>query len=69
VGFVDWRTVSLGAWAHAVNDFPVSALDVPDRRAHERDPLGQYLKALASFGVSAPGRVTPRGSSAPATRT
>ena len=35
--------------------FLVSALDVPDRRAHERDLLGYYLKALATFGVSAPG--------------
>jgi aminoglycoside phosphotransferase (APT) family kinase protein len=55
VGFVDWQTVALGPWAHDVNYFLVSALDVPDRRAHERELLGHYLKALASFGVSAPG--------------
>jgi Phosphotransferase enzyme family len=55
VGFVDWQTVALGPWVHDVNYFLVSALDVPDRRAHERDLLGHYLKALATFGVPAPG--------------
>ena len=55
VGFVDWQTVAVGPWVHDVNYFVVSALDVPDRRAHERDLLGHYLKALAAFGVSVPG--------------
>lgn len=55
VGFVDWQTVTVGSWVHDVNYFLVSALDVPDRRAHERDLLGHYLKALATYGVSAPG--------------
>ncbi|MGV0743368.1 phosphotransferase [Mycolicibacterium sp. XJ870] len=55
VGFVDWQTVAIGHWAHDVNYFLVSALDVPDRRAHERDLLVHYLKALATFGVTAPG--------------
>ncbi|WP_214402389.1 phosphotransferase [Pseudonocardia lacus] len=55
VGFLDWQTVAIGPWVHDVNYFLVSALDVPDRRAHERDLLGHYLKALATFGVSAPG--------------
>jgi hypothetical protein len=55
VGFVDWQTVAIGPWVHDVNYFLVSALDVPDRRAHERELLGHYLKALASFGVSTPG--------------
>jgi Phosphotransferase enzyme family len=55
VGFVDWQTAALGPWVHDVNYFIASALDVPDRRAHERDLLGHYLKALATYGVSAPG--------------
>ena len=55
VGFVDWQTVGIGPWVHDVNYFLVSALDVPDRQTHERELLGHYLKALASFGVSAPG--------------
>ena len=50
VGFVDWQTVGVGPWVHDVNYFLVSALDVPDRRAHERELLGHYLKALVSFG-------------------
>lgn len=54
VGFVDWQTVAVGRWVHDVNYFLVSALDVPDRRAHERDLLGHYLKELATFGVPAP---------------
>jgi Ecdysteroid kinase-like family len=54
VGFVDWQTTAVGPWVHDVNYFLVSALDVPDRRAHERDLLGHYLKQLATFGVSAP---------------
>ena len=41
-----------GPWMHDVNFFLVSALDVPNRRVHERDLLGHYLKALATFGVS-----------------
>jgi Ecdysteroid kinase-like family len=55
VGFVDWQTVAVGPWVHDVNYFLVSALDVPDRRAHERDLLGHYLNTLATFGVCAPG--------------
>ena len=55
VSFVDWQTVAIGHWVHDVNYFLVSALDVPDRRAHERDLLGHYLKTLATFGVTAPG--------------
>jgi hypothetical protein len=55
VGFVDWQGVAVGPWVHGVNYFLVSALDVPERRVHERDLLGHYLKALAAFGVSTPG--------------
>ena len=54
VGFVDWQTAAIGNWVHDVNYFIVSALDVPDRRAHERDLLGYYLKALAAHDVAAP---------------
>jgi hypothetical protein len=39
---------------HDVNYFLASALDVSKRRVHERDLLGHYPKALATFGVSAP---------------
>jgi Phosphotransferase enzyme family len=55
VGFVDWQVISIGHWVHDVNYFIVSALDLPDRRAHEHDLLGGYLKSLASYGVTVPG--------------
>lgn len=54
IGFVDWQTIALGHWVHDVNYFVVSALDVPDRRAHERDLLAHYLRALAAHGVTVP---------------
>jgi aminoglycoside phosphotransferase (APT) family kinase protein len=56
VGFVDWQTVAAGHWAHDVNYFIVSALDVPDRRAHEHDLLDHYLKSLAAQDVTGPTR-------------
>ncbi len=54
VGFVDWQTVAVGRWVHDVNYFLVSALDPPDRRRHERDLLGVYLKVLAAHGGPCP---------------
>jgi hypothetical protein len=45
---------ALGQWAHDVNYFLVSALDVPDRREYERILLLHYLNALSAFGVPAP---------------
>ena len=54
VGFVDWQVIAIGTWYHDVNYFIVSALDLPDRRAHEHDLLGGYLKTLASYGVTVP---------------
>ena len=54
VGFVDWQVIAIGNWYHDVNYFIVSALDLPDRRAHERDLLGGYLKTLGSHGVPVP---------------
>jgi aminoglycoside phosphotransferase (APT) family kinase protein len=55
VGFVDWQVIAIGNWYHDVNYFIVSALDLPDRRAHEHDLLAGYLKTLASYGVPVPG--------------
>ena len=54
VGFVDWQTIAIGHWVHDVNYFLVSALDVPDRRSHERELLDHYLKSLAAHDVSVP---------------
>ena len=54
VGFVDWQTAAVGRWAHDVNYFLVSALDLPDRQAYERGLLEHYLKALATYDITAP---------------
>jgi aminoglycoside/choline kinase family phosphotransferase len=54
VGFVDWQTVAVGHWAHDVNYFIVSALDVPDRRAFELHLLEHFLKELAARDVPVP---------------
>ncbi|NUU25828.1 MAG: phosphotransferase [Streptomycetaceae bacterium] len=53
-GLLDWQTVWRGNWAHDVTYFLVSALDVADRRAAERDLLRHYLDRLAAHGVAAP---------------
>ena len=55
VGFIDWQVIAIGNWYHDVNYFIISALDLPDRQAHEHDLLGGYLKSLASHGVPVPG--------------
>ncbi|SNQ52258.1 conserved hypothetical protein [Frankia canadensis] len=55
VGFLDWQVIGVGHWAHDVNYFLISALDLPVRREHERDLLAHYLKSLAEHGVAAPG--------------
>jgi Phosphotransferase enzyme family len=54
VSFIDWQVIALGNWVHDVNYFIISALDPPDRRAHERDLLGGYLNRLAAHGGAAP---------------
>ncbi len=46
IGFYDWQLVRRGSWAHDVGYFIVSALDVADRREHERELLAGYLTAL-----------------------
>ena len=45
-GFLDWACVRRGNWAFDVGYFLVSALDVAERRAHERDLVEQYRRAL-----------------------
>ncbi|MGE0387039.1 MAG: phosphotransferase [Gammaproteobacteria bacterium] len=54
-GFLDWQTLRKGPWAHDVNYFMVSALDVADRRRWDRALLMCYLDALAAHGVEPPG--------------
>jgi hypothetical protein len=53
-GLFDWQAPRLGSWAWDVSYFIISALHIPDRRAHERQLLRHYLGALAGQGVDAP---------------
>lgn len=45
-GFLDWACVRRGNWAFDAGYFLVSALDVAERRAHERDLVETYRQAL-----------------------
>ncbi|HZP30933.1 MAG TPA: phosphotransferase [Acidimicrobiia bacterium] len=53
-GLVDWQVVQCGHWAIDVGYHVASALEPPERAAHERALLGHYLAALASHGIEAP---------------
>lgn len=46
VGFLDWEVVRRGNWSQDVGYFLIGALTEEDRRAHERDLLAEYLRAL-----------------------
>ncbi|MGE3744558.1 MAG: phosphotransferase [Sphingomonadaceae bacterium] len=46
IGFLDWQMLSIGNWVHDVSYFLISSLDIPDRRAAERDLLVHYLDCL-----------------------
>jgi hypothetical protein len=54
VGILDWQMICKGYWAHEIGYFLASSLDVPDRRAAERDLLSHYLTELQKNGVNAP---------------
>jgi hypothetical protein len=54
--FLDWQTVCLAPWSDDVAYFLVGALDVEQRRAHDRDLLDHYLGALAATGADTPTR-------------
>ncbi len=53
-GFVDWQNWKDGHWSRDVTYFMCSALDLPDRRKHERDLLKHYLGSLAAHGARPP---------------
>jgi aminoglycoside phosphotransferase (APT) family kinase protein len=52
VGFVDWGIIHVGSAMRDVSYLLTMAMDPPDRRAHERDLLRQYLDARAELGAS-----------------
>jgi hypothetical protein len=53
-GYLDWQHCMLGHWGFDVAGFLITALEVADRRVHERDMLAHYLRELAAGGVPAP---------------
>lgn len=53
-GVLDWQSYSRGVWSHDVTYFMVSALDMADRRKHDRDLLRYYLDRLNAEGVNNP---------------
>lgn len=53
-GFLDGQGDTLGCWAHDFTTFVITALDVEDRRNHERSLLALYLDELRARGADAP---------------
>ncbi len=51
VGLLDWQLARRGPWTHDVSYAIISALDVSDRRAHERELLAHYKNQLLKLGV------------------
>ena len=51
VGLLDWQLMIRGRWSHDVTYLMLTALDIEDRRRHERDLLAYYLDRLKSAGV------------------
>jgi hypothetical protein len=49
---VDWQTLSLGLPARDLAYFVATGLSVADRRAHERDVVASYHRALEGYGVA-----------------
>jgi aminoglycoside phosphotransferase (APT) family kinase protein len=53
-GLLDWQLMRIATWANDVSYPIVTALDVEERRASERDLLRHYLAELTARGVRAP---------------
>lgn len=54
MGICDWQVGLRGSWSYDFAYLLITALDVGDRRAWERDLLRFYLERLAAGGGSAP---------------
>jgi hypothetical protein len=50
VAFLDWQGVCLAPWSYDAAYFITGALEVTDRRTHERDLLDHYRSALRAVG-------------------
>lgn len=57
-GVIDWQIVQHGHWAQDVAYHIGAALDVEDRRAHERDLLAHYFDVRERLGAPVPDRET-----------
>jgi aminoglycoside phosphotransferase (APT) family kinase protein len=53
-GFLDLQGDTFGCWAQDFTEFLTSALDIDDRRKHERPLIEFYLQQLRSHSVDAP---------------
>jgi hypothetical protein len=53
-GLLDWSGTMWGPWAVDFSEFLLTSLEVPVRRAHDRDLLAYYLEQLRSYGVQDP---------------
>jgi hypothetical protein len=57
-GLLDWQLMVRGCWAHDLSYALATGLSIEDRRAHERELLGEYLDKLARYlpsdGVAEP---------------
>ena len=53
-GILDWQSLRRGPWAHDLNYFIVSSLDMLDRREWEKPLLSRYLARLRDCGVTPP---------------
>ena len=52
--WLDWQVTQRGHWSIDVAYHIATALDIDDRRSHERELLRGYLDALAALGVEPP---------------
>jgi aminoglycoside phosphotransferase (APT) family kinase protein len=53
-GLLDWQLMRVATWANDVSYPILTALDVEERRASERELLRHYLAELTTRGVAAP---------------
>ncbi|HSV40806.1 MAG TPA: phosphotransferase [Nocardioidaceae bacterium] len=54
LAWLDWQVARGGSWHHDFGEFLVSALDIEDRRNHERNLLERYLDGVAQAGGAPP---------------
>jgi hypothetical protein len=52
LGFLDWQLSVRATWPHDVHYHVCTGLSVADRRAHQKELVGHYLKCLAQRGVN-----------------